>query len=117
MNKGLEDCLKQSPREGTQSIRLTIERLNGTVRERLASLTRKCRHASRRLESISMGYVPDWLHLQPCLGRIIQLGQTPAQAAELTDHVWSLQEVLTYKVPPDVLPKPRKPNTVFSSAS
>src|SRR5258708_18741687 len=26
-----------------------IERLNGTIRQRLASLTRKCRHAARRL--------------------------------------------------------------------
>src|SRR5260370_39558589 len=28
-----------------------IERLNGTMRERLASLTRKCRHAARRLKA------------------------------------------------------------------
>ena len=28
-----------------------IERFNGTMRERLASLTRKCRHAAHRLET------------------------------------------------------------------
>jgi hypothetical protein len=32
-----------------------------------------------------------------------QLGQTPAVAAGLTDHVWSLQHVLTYKVTPQLL--------------
>ncbi len=32
-----------------------IERLNGTIRQRLASLTRKCRHAARRLEALEAG--------------------------------------------------------------
>src|SRR5438270_6732868 len=32
-----------------------IERLNGTMRERLASLTRRCRHAAHRLEALHSG--------------------------------------------------------------
>jgi len=32
-----------------------IERLNGTLRERLASLTRKCRHASEKLFAFHAG--------------------------------------------------------------
>jgi len=32
-----------------------IERLNGTIRQRLASLTRKCRHAARRLVALESG--------------------------------------------------------------
>src|SRR5436305_9394752 len=32
-----------------------IERFNGTMRERLASLTRKCRHAAQRLETLETG--------------------------------------------------------------
>src|SRR6266571_6945474 len=32
-----------------------IERLNGTIRQRLASLTRKCRHAARRLAALESG--------------------------------------------------------------
>jgi len=32
-----------------------IERLNGTVRERLATLTRKCRHAAHRLQALETG--------------------------------------------------------------
>ena len=32
-----------------------IERLNGTMLERLATLTRKCRHAARRLRAVETG--------------------------------------------------------------
>ena len=32
-----------------------IERFNATLRERLASLTRKCRHAARRVEALETG--------------------------------------------------------------
>jgi hypothetical protein len=32
-----------------------IERLNGTVRERLATVTRKCRHAAQRLQALETG--------------------------------------------------------------
>jgi hypothetical protein len=32
-----------------------IERFNGTMRERLASLTRRCRHTARRLEALETG--------------------------------------------------------------
>ena len=32
-----------------------IERLNGTIRERLASLTRKCRHSASRLQALHTG--------------------------------------------------------------
>jgi IS1 family transposase len=99
--QGLEACLEQS-HGGRQINTAYIERLNGTVRERLASLTRKCRHASARLEAFQWGmyligctYNLCWVHQQ--------LGQTPAQAAGLTDHIWSLQKVLTYKVPPSIL--------------
>ena len=35
-----------------------IERLNGTMRERLASLTRKCRHAAHRLWALHTGMYP-----------------------------------------------------------
>jgi hypothetical protein len=37
-----------------------------------------------------------------------QLEQTLAMAAGLTDHAWSLWEVLTYKVPPDQLAKSKE---------
>jgi len=36
-----------------------IERLNGTMRERLAALTRKCRHAAHRIETLHQGIPRD----------------------------------------------------------
>ena len=42
--------------EGGQVLNTSyIERLNGTVRERLATLTRKCRHAAHRLQGLETG--------------------------------------------------------------
>jgi hypothetical protein len=37
--------------------------LNGTLRERLASLTRTCRHAAHRASGTGDRYVSDRLHL------------------------------------------------------
>ena len=105
-----------------------IERFNGTMRERLAALTRKCRHAAQRLEALETGmyligctYNFCWPHQQ--LSTRKQDGQpcTPAMAAGLTDHVWSVWEVLVYKVapPPWVEPKRRgrpRIRPVFESA-
>jgi transposase-like protein/IS1 family transposase len=96
-----------------------IERLNGTVRERLASLTRKCRHASEKLQAFHTGmyligctYNFCWFHQE--LSKSIEKGGlgmpcTPAMASGLTDHQWSLFELLSYKVvpPPLLIPKRR----------
>jgi transposase-like protein/IS1 family transposase len=99
--QGLEQCLEQS-HGGTQINTAYIERFNGTMRERLASLTRKCRHANLRLEPFQWG-----MYLVGCTYNLCwphhQLGQTPAVAAGLTDHVWSIKQVLTYKVTPQLL--------------
>ena len=101
--KRLKACLEQS-QGGTQINTAYIERLNGTMRERLASLTRKCRHANWHLSAFQWG-----MYLIGCTYNLCwshhQLEQTPAMAAGLTDHAWSLREVLTYKVSPDRLAK------------
>ncbi len=85
-----------------------IERFNATMRERLAALTRRCRHASQRLEAVQWGmyligctYNLCWVHQQ--------LGRTPAMAAGLTDHAWSVKEVLCYKVAPAPFEPPKRP--------
>ena len=83
-----------------------IERFNGTMRERLATLTRKCRHAARRLEALHTGmdligctYNFCWPHHE--LGKHREGSVvTPAMAAGLTDHVWSICELLRYRVAP-----------------
>ena len=84
-----------------------IERLNGTFRERLASLTRKSRHAASRLQALHLG-----MYLIGCTYNFCVAHQqlrkahhwgracTPAMASGLTDHVWSVAELLGYKVAP-----------------
>ena len=99
-----------------------IERLNGTMRERLAALTRKCRHAARRLQGLQTGmyllgctYNWCWPHDQLRERISDQPGQarwrerTPAMAAGLTDHIWSVYELLHYQIAPSawVMPKRR----------
>ncbi len=99
--------LLQASQGGTALNTAFIERLNATVRERLAALTRKCRHAARRLDGLHRGmyligctYNFCWPHHE--LSKAIHLGFacTPAMASGLTDHIWSVRELLTYKVAP-----------------
>src|SRR6266849_10319958 len=92
-----------------------IERLNGTMRERLASLTRKCRHAAHRLEALETGmyllgctYNFCWPHHELSQSQHVGSPCTPAMASGLTDHVWSVWEVLTYKVAPAPWVEPRR---------
>ncbi len=95
-----------------------IERLNGTLngtfRERLASLTRKSRHAARRLRALETGMYLIGCSYNFCfphheLSKTKHVGSpcTPAMAAGLTDHVWSICELLSYHIapPPWVEPK------------
>jgi hypothetical protein len=97
-------------------------RLNGTMRQRLASLTRKCRHAARRLAALESGmwllgctYNLCWPHHElsrraaKAQGKPGEVLLTPAMASELTDHIGSLQELLSYRVAPSpwVAPKRR----------
>jgi len=96
-----------------------IERFNGTIRERFASMTRKCRHAASKVFAFHTGmyligcsYNFCWFHQE--LSKSIEKGGvgmpcTPAMASGLTDHQWSLFELLSYKVapPPFLIPKRR----------
>ena len=93
-----------------------IERLNGTFRERLACLTRKSRHAARRLRALETGMYLIGCSYNFCcvhheLSKASHVGSpcTPAMAAGLTHHVWSLFELLSYRIapPPWVPPKTR----------
>lgn len=98
-----------------------IERLNGTFRERLAVLVRRGRaiaHKPRVVESamylVGSAYNFCWHHeslrlLAPEGADHKWQERTPAMAAGLTDHRWSLSELLHYKValPPWVPPKRR----------
>ncbi len=95
-------------RGGTQINTSYIERLNATVRAALAPLTRRGRrlaHGGALLSSgmwlVGTAYNFCWPHtslrLRAC-GRRKWQERTPAMAAGLTDHVWTLEDLLRYRV-------------------
>jgi transposase-like protein len=98
-----------------------IERLNATFRARLAPLVRRSRALVRQLPTLHAGvYLVGTVYnfctyhesLRVALllphQRYHWIQRTPAIAAGITDHRWSVHELLCYKVPlPPVLPKKR----------
>jgi IS1 family transposase len=116
----LEQALKILPssKGGTMLNTSFIERFNGTMRERLASLTRKCRHASANVCAFDtgmylVGCTYNFCFIHHELSKSISEGgfgmpYTPAMATGLTDHVWSIFELLYYKVTPPPLPIPKR---------
>ena len=95
-----------------------IERFNGTIRERFAPLTRKCRYAASKITTVHtgiylIGFVYNFCSPHYELSKSKTKGGygfscTPAMASGITDHVWSVKELLTYKVAPPPLPIPKK---------
>jgi transposase-like protein len=91
-----------------------VERLNATFRAHLAPLVRRTRAAARHAATVEAGmwlvgscynfcWPQDSLRRRrgpadPPGGKWV--ARTPAQAAGLTAHCWSLHELLTYQVPP-----------------
>jgi hypothetical protein len=75
-----------------------IERLNATFRARLPALARRTRNLAQgctrlRREMFWSGAVYNFCTVHSTLGA------TPAMAADLTDHVWSVRELLFFKPP------------------
>ena len=90
-----------------------IERLNATFRQRLAPLVRRTRALARQPETLRAGmYVVGCIYnfctyhqslripLYLSERRRRWLRRTPAIAAGLTDHCWTVQELFLFKVPP-----------------
>ena len=82
----------------------SMERRNATCRERLASLTRRGRAWARRTLTLQHGmyliamvynFCTPHASLAPTSG-----GTTPARAAGITDHCWTVQALLSLHVPP-----------------
>jgi transposase-like protein len=90
-----------------------IERLNGTFRSRLAVFGRRTRVLARRVATVETGmYLVGTLY-NFCCGHGSLRGadgraQTPAMASGITDHVWSVGELLHYRVPPPRWEPPRR---------
>jgi hypothetical protein len=81
-----------------------IERLNATFRERLASLTRRGRALARRTLTLQHGMYLIGTVYNFCTphASLPHTGgkTTPAMAAGITDHCWSVHELLSSHVPP-----------------
>ena len=95
-----------------------IERLQATFRARLAPLARRTRAGAHKQCTLEAGM---WL-VGACynfLWKHRSLGEerTPAMAAGITDHRWSLEELLTFPVPPAELPRwrGRKPRWLLEA--
>lgn len=90
-----------------------VERLNATFRQRLSRFVRRTRAIARRVETIEEAM---WLFgsiynfctphesLRVCMVKDEQkryINRTPAMASEITDHIWSVKELMQYRVPPE----------------
>jgi transposase-like protein len=89
-----------------------IERLNATFRSRLCCLTRRTRALARQPETLIAGLFIVGCFYNLCdahhsLRVRLSVGEhgfrwvqrTPAMAAGLTDHIWTVDELLMYRVP------------------
>jgi hypothetical protein len=96
-----------------------IERFNGTLRGHIAALGRRTRALAGRCISLHWamyltGTVYNFccehasLRLPGLIGGHQWLGRTPAMAAGLTDHCWTMEELLTYHVPPPPWTPPKR---------
>jgi hypothetical protein len=98
-----------------------IERLNATFRLRLSWLTRRTRTLAQQPETLQAGMfivgcfynLCDFHHslrLRLWVARTTYtwVQRTPAIAAGLTDHQWTVAELLTYRVPPPRWTPPKR---------
>lgn len=116
---------------GTDINTAYIERLNATFRSALACLGRRSRAIAHTEAVLNAGmwlvgscYNFCWSHASlreraPCGAPLKWDERTPAMAANLTDHQWTMRELLTYQVPPPrwIPPKrrgrpPKQPSAV-----
>ena len=89
-----------------------IERLNATFRERLASLTRRGRGLARRTLTLQRGMYLIGTVYNFCTphASLAHAGgaTTPAMAAGIIDHCWTVQELLSFHVPPSRWTPPKQ---------
>jgi hypothetical protein len=116
----VQTCLTTS-QGGGQINTAFIERLNATFRQSLACLARRTRSLARQTQTLEAGMflvgcvynfctdheslkLPLWITERRCHW----VRRTPAIAAGLTDHRWSVLELLTFKVPPSPFVPPKR---------
>lgn len=116
----IANCLNTSQSGGVINTAF-IERLNAAFRQRLACLARRTRNLARKTQTLQASMflvacvynfcthhaslqLPLWITQQ----RRHWVQRTPAMAAGLTDHRWSIHELLTFKVPPPPFVPPKR---------
>jgi transposase-like protein len=98
-----------------------IERLNATFRQRLSCLTRRTRTLAQQTETLTagmyvLGCVYNFCDYHKSLRSLVWVSRcryhwvprTPALATSLTDHRWTVQELLSFKVPPSRWVPPKR---------
>jgi hypothetical protein len=107
-----ERLLEQTP--GCQVLNTaSMERLNGTFRARLAPLARRTHHLVHRKELLHRGmYLVGALYNFCTVHASLTLAdgqqRTPAMAAGITDHSWSVRDLLWHRVPPPRWEPPKR---------
>jgi transposase-like protein len=99
-----------------------IERLNATFRQRLNCLARRTRTLVRTSQTVNaamflLGCVYNFCTAHHSLS--LTTPTTPAMAAAITDHIWSIHELLYYKIPTPyqpIKPRGRPPKLICSCA-
>lgn len=114
-----ERLLKQTQGGGVLNTAY-IERLNASFRAYFAPLVRRSRAAARTTPTLTAG-----MYLLGCVHNFCRyhdslalelvlphgrrwLRRTPAIAAQLTDHCWTMPELLSYKLPPPAWEPPKR---------
>jgi len=105
----IETLIGQTQGKGVINVAY-IERLNATFRSRLNALVRRGRALARQVMSLEKGLYligtvynfctyHESLRLPGIIGGHKWILRTPAIAAGITDHRWTVEELLTYHVP------------------
>jgi hypothetical protein len=97
----VEMLRRRSPGTGVLNM-ASIERLNATFRERMAPLARRCRTLARHTRTLQHGMYLIGTVYNCCTphASLSDAGvTTPAMAAGITDHCWTVWELLSFHVP------------------
>lgn len=114
----IQTVIQQSQGRGTINVAF-IERLDATFRQRLNSLCRRGRALARQIDTLHWGmylvgtiynFCTDHrsLRLPGLVGGHKWLYQTPAMAAGITNHCWTVEELLSFHVPPPPWSPPKR---------
>ena len=116
----VESLIKQTQHTMTAHVNY-IERLNGTFRARISVLVRRGRGLARQLQTLEraiylMGCVYNFCTPHRSLRRVWYLPnnqrrwveRTPAMAANITEQVWTVEQLLSYQVPLPPWQPPRR---------